>query len=331
MKSTLFNINHDSDIPKYRQLVNNINSAISNKLLNYGDVLPSVNQICEEANLSRDTVFKSYQLLKSQGVINSVPNKGYYVAKEIRRVFLLLDTFKAYKEVMYHAFTSSLPDNYIVDVQFHNYNVDIFQKLVEDSVGQYSNYVIMPFANAKIKTCLKLIPKENLLIIDWNTFEAKNSSVIAQNFGKAFEGVLNTALPDLKKYEVLNLVYPNYTNHPEVIKDHFNLFCKKNKLKNTIITGKNDFKIHINNLYICVSERSLGYILSECNSKNIIMGKELGLISYNETPMKQFIQNGISVISTDFKLMGQKAAEFVLGEQRIQQIIPTTFIKRQSI
>jgi len=110
----LYHINHESDIPKFRQLVNNINAAIAQNLLDYGDALPSVNQFCEEANLSRDTVFKSYQLLKSQGIIDSVPNKGYYVAKEVRRVFLLLDTFKAYKEVMYHAFTSSLPENYIL-------------------------------------------------------------------------------------------------------------------------------------------------------------------------------------------------------------------------
>jgi len=49
----LYHINHKSDIPKFRQLVNNINVAIAQKLLDYGDILPSVNQFCEEANLSR--------------------------------------------------------------------------------------------------------------------------------------------------------------------------------------------------------------------------------------------------------------------------------------
>lgn len=331
MKSTIFHINHNSDIPKYRQLINNINAAISKDLLSYGDALPSVNQLCEEANLSRDTVFKSYKLLKSQGIIDSVPNKGYYVAKEMRRVFLLLDTFKAYKEVMYHAFTSSLPANYIVDVQFHNYNAEIFQKLVEDSAGQYSNYVIMPFKDDRIKLCLEKIPKDNLLTIDWNAFDTKNNNIIVQDFGEAFQYTLINALPELSKYEALNLVYPNYTNHPEIIKDYFTLFCKNNTFKSKIITGKNDFELQKNQLYISVSERSLGYILSECKSKNITVGEELGIISYNETPMKQFIQNGIAVISTDFELMGKRAAEFVLGKQNIQQIIPTTFIKRQSI
>lgn len=331
MKIVNFDINHESDIPKYRQLVNNINAAIANNLLNQGDVLPSVNQLCEEVNLSRDTVFKSYQLLKNQGVIDSVPNKGYYVAKEIRRVFLLLDTFKAYKEVLYYAFTSSLPENHIVDVQFHNYNVDIFQKLVEDCVGQYSNYVIMPFDNAKVRSCLKLIPKENLLIIDWNAFENKKNSVIVQDFGLGFQNSLTSALPCLQKYDTLALVYPRYTNHPKIILNYFSAFCELHGFQYLLHEGNNDFPINKNTLYICVSERSLIYILEQCQENNLDLGKDVGVISYNETPMKKFIQNGIAVISTDFRLMGQKAADFVLGNKNIQQIIPTTFIKRQSV
>ena len=38
-------INHQSDIPKYQQLVNAINDAIAENLLEKGDALPSVNTI----------------------------------------------------------------------------------------------------------------------------------------------------------------------------------------------------------------------------------------------------------------------------------------------
>lgn len=331
MTKNLYQINHESDIPKYRQLVNNINVAIAQNQLHYGDMLPSVNQLCDEAHLSRDTVFKSYQLLKSQGIIDSVPNKGYYVAKEIRRVFLLLDTFKAYKEVLYHALTSSLPDNYIVDVQFHHYNLEIFQKLVEDSAEQYANYVIMPFDHSAVKKALKQIPKDNLLIIDWNVFNDGNRSVIAQDFGASFAQSLAQALPDLQKYKSIHLLYPKYTNHPAIIKKYFSEFCETNNFSNKIITSTNSFEIQKKTVYITVSERSLGYLLRQCKTNDLKIGSEVGIISYNETPMKEFIGKGISVISTDFELMGQKIAEFILGENKIQQSIPTKFIKRQSI
>ena len=331
MAQNLYHINHKSDVPKYRQLVNNINVAIAQNQLHYGDVLPSVNQLCDEAQLSRDTVFKSYQLLKSQGIIDSVPNKGYYVAKEIRRVFLLLDTFKAYKEVLYHALTNSLPENYIVDVQFHHYNPAVFQKLIQDSAGQYSNYVIMPFDNLEVKDALKKIPKDNLLIIDWDVFNSKKNSVIAQDFGSSFAQSLTQALPDLQKYNNLFLLYPRYTNHPAIIKKYFTKFCSSNNFNSKIITAENSFEIQKNTAYISVSECSLGYLLRQCKIKALEIGKEIGIISYNETPMKEFIGKGISVISTDFELMGQKVAQFILGESNMQQCIPTKFIKRQSI
>ena len=91
----LFNINHNGDIPKYQQIVNSINDGISKKLISIGDSLPSVNSFCKDYKLSRDTVFKAYSILKEDGVIEAVPNKGYYVASKTIKVLLVLDTFKA--------------------------------------------------------------------------------------------------------------------------------------------------------------------------------------------------------------------------------------------
>ena len=87
-----FQLEDKGNVPKFRQLIDAVNNAIAEKRLNIGDNLPSVNQMCQEYKLSRDTVFKAYSILKDQGVIDSVPNKGYFVAREIRRVFLFLDT-----------------------------------------------------------------------------------------------------------------------------------------------------------------------------------------------------------------------------------------------
>ena len=60
-------------------------------------------------------------------------------------------------------------------------------------------------------------------------------------------------------------------------------------------------------------------------------GREAGVISYNETPMKKYVKNGITVISTDFELMGQKAAEFVSTGNPIQFEVPTTLKIRSSL
>ena len=67
--SITLDINHKSDTPKYQQIVNAINEAISKNLLQKGSALPSVNNICKSNQLSRDTVFKAYSILKDNKVI----------------------------------------------------------------------------------------------------------------------------------------------------------------------------------------------------------------------------------------------------------------------
>ena len=42
------------------------------------------------------------------------------------------------------------------------------------------------------------------------------------------------------------------------------------------------------------------------------VGKQMGVIYYNETPLKKNILNGITAISPDFHLMGEKAAQLIL-------------------
>jgi hypothetical protein len=47
--------------------------------------------------------------------------------------------------------------------------------------------------------------------------------------------------------------------------------------------------------------------------------------------MKKYVKNGITVISTNFELMGQKAAEFVASGNPIQFEVPTALKLRSSL
>lgn len=326
-----FIINHYSDTPKYQQMVNSVNIAIAQGVLSEGDILPSVNHICKTLQLSRDTVFKSYKILKEQGVIESVPNKGYFVANEIRKVLLVLDTFKAYKEVLYHSFITNLPDNIITDVQFHHYNIDNFKTIINNNIGRYSNYIIMPFDNDEIPSALSKISNQKLLLIDWNIHSNFYNNYVFQDFGKSFFDSLKDAGNLLKKYEQTIFIYPSFTNHPKETLIFFKKYCDEFNLKYKILTNTNDFNLEKNTAYISVSDRILGKILEKCREKEFEPGKDIGILSYNDTPMKQFIYKGISVISTDFKELGTKAAEFVTSDKPMQCYVPTKLILRESL
>ncbi len=326
-----FNINHESDIPKYQQLVNSINNAISENILTKGEQLPSVNSICSKNKLSRDTVFKAYSILKDQKLIDSVPNKGYFVAGETRKVLLVLDTFKAYKEVLYHSFIDNLDDNVIVDVQFHHYNIDNFKTIINNSIGKYFKYVVMTFDDKEIAPTLSVISNEKLLLIDWNIHSKSKSNYVFQDFGKAFYEALQQGEELFRKYKEIVFIYPPFTNHPKETLNYFKKFCTDFNFEHKIINKLSDFKLQKDIAYISVSDRILGMFLEQCREKDLEPGKDVGFLSYNETPMKKFIYKGISVVTTDFKELGIKAAEFVTKEEPMQYYVPTKLTIRESL
>lgn len=326
-----FEINHESDIPKYQQIVNSINYAIAEHILDKGDVLPSVNSICQNNQLSRDTVFKAYSILKEQKVIESVPNKGYYVLGETRKVLLVLDTFKAYKEVLYHSFINNIPDNIITDVQFHHYNIDDFKNIINNSIGKYYKYVVMNFDNKEIPSVLSVIPNEKLLLIDWNIHSKAKSNYIFQDFGKAFYQSLEQGKELFEKYTEIQFMYPEYTFHPKETVDYFKKFCNDFSFNYKIVTNSKTFELEKGIAYISVSDRFLGQFLEQCREKNFEPGEDVGFLSYNDTPMKKFIYKGISVVSTDFKELGTKAAAFITHDEVVQYYIPTKLIIRESL
>ena len=330
-KQVILSINHKSDTPKYQQLVNAINDAISENVLQQGDALPSVNTICKGYQLSRDTVFKAYSVLKDNGVIESVPNKGYYVANDTKKVLLVLDTFKAYKEVVYHSFVNNLPDNFITDVQFHHYNIDNFKTILNNSKGKYYKYVVMTFDHKEVPTVIADIDNDKLLLVDWSIYSNSQNNYVFQDFGKAFYDALKGAEMAFRKYEKLIFLYPTYTFHSKETIVYFEKYCADFQFDYEILTDPKAFQVEKNVGYLSTSDRLLGVFLEQCRDRSLEPGVDVGFLSYNETPMKKFIYKGISVISTDFQELGTKAAAFVTEDKPMQHYVPTKLTLRESL
>ncbi len=326
-----FFVDNSSNVLKFQQLVDAIVASISQNQLKAGEMLPSVNQIMAESQLSRDTVFKAYAELKKRGVVESVPNRGYFVVKKITKVFLFLDTFKAYKEVLYGSFLKNLPKNIGVDLHFHHYNIGVFEKIINDSVGKYSKYIIMNFDHPEVAGIIKKIPKDQLLIIDWKINSEESQSSVYQEFGESVYNCFKNNIDKISKYKAFKLYYPEFTYHPKRTIEYFEKFCKDFGITYEVIYNAEKFKIEKNCLYFLVSDRTLAGFLDQCGENGFEPGREVGVISYNETPMKKYVKNGITVISTDFELMGQKAAEFVASGNPVQFEVPTSLKLRSSL
>jgi DNA-binding transcriptional regulator YhcF (GntR family) len=331
MTEIRFNISENSTHLKFKQLVDAVMDAISQNQLKPGDMLPSVNYLIKECNLSRDTVFKAYADLKKRGVVESVPNRGYFVARKYTRVLLFLDTFKAYKEVLYHSFRDHLRKDISVDLHFHHYNIHVFETIIRESLGKYSSYVIMNFDHPRLRKIIEQISPEKLLVIDWNVHTPEPISWIRQDFGEPVYDLFAGNVDLIRKYKRFILNYPPFTYHPVDTLTHFNRFCRDFGIPHKVISDQSDFEVERGDLYFLVSDRTLARLLDQCQEKGFETGQDVGVISYNETPMKKYVKNGITVISTDFELMGEKAAAFANNGIPVFETIPTRITLRSSM
>lgn len=331
MSKFKFQIDPLSNQLKFQQLIDSVIDAIGRNLLQVGDVLPSVNQLVKESGLSRDTVFKAYAELKNRGTIESVPNKGYFVAKATTKVFLFLDTFKAYKEVLYGSFLDSLPENFSVDLHFHHYNIDIFEKIITESIGKYTKYIIMNFDHDRVPEIISQIPPSKLLVIDWQVHTVPEASSIYQDFGAGLYDSLAEHAELIQKYDKFVYLYPEFTYHPTESIDYFEKFCRDHQITFEVLRKAKNLDVKKGELYLMVSDRTLSSYLDQCADKGLQIGKDTGVISYNETPMKKYVKDGITVISTDFELMGKLAADFVTNSLSTHTRIPTHLKVRSSI
>src|SRR3954467_681050 len=115
----LIDIDIYSATPKYLQLANSIIKAIREQKVTANDILPSINELSFEFEISRDTAEKGYKYLKKIGIIGSVPGKGYYIKRnnvESKiKVFLLFNKLSAHKKIIYDSFVSTLGDAAAID------------------------------------------------------------------------------------------------------------------------------------------------------------------------------------------------------------------------
>lgn len=332
----IIKISSDSGIPKYKQLINSLLEAIEAGVIQKADRLPSINAICKEFTLSRDTVLVAFNELKARGVISSVPGKGYYVESTVtqfkHKIFLLFDELNAFKEVLYNSFLESLKGQAVVDIYFHHFNRQVFKDLIEASNGAYTSYVIMPAKFNDVYSILKQLPQDKVYILDQtNATLVKHYPSVHQNFEKDMIAALNSGMEELKKYQKLFLVFPGGKEPIGQMKG-FHKFCEqyREQWESEVIVSLKDHSIKKGEVYIVPSDKDLVSLVKIAKAENLELGKDLGVISYNDTPLKEVVADGITTISTNFSAMGSLLADMVLSKKNKQIENVSYLVSRKS-
>jgi DNA-binding transcriptional regulator YhcF (GntR family) len=339
-------INSESRMPKYRQIVNSIIEEIEKGTLKVGQRIPSINEISEEYYLSRDTVEKAYNHLKEKKIIVSAKGKGYYVARAViasqYHVLFLMNKLSSYKLKIYNSFVNSIGTHASVDLKVYHCDENLFLNELQENFGAYDYYVIMPHfkdenllhktATRAVYEALKSIPEDKLILIDNIIPELKPLAAVYQDFKMDIYEALTEGVQYLRPYEKLVLVYPPRAVYPYPMRilQGFQKFCTDFNFGFEILGEiDSDMELHPKDAYIIIEENDLVSLVKQIRDKKLEMGKDIGVISYNDTPLKDLL--GITVISTDFEAMGETAAYMI--QSRKKEVVKNAFrfINRNSV
>ncbi|QPH39141.1 GntR family transcriptional regulator [Pedobacter endophyticus] len=332
-------IDEYSSTPKYKQLTNAILGAIEMGRLTQGNLLPSINELSFSLEMSRDTAEKGYRNLRKLGVVDSVPGKGYFIVNtdfsRKLKVCLLFNKLSTHKKIIYDSFTKAVGDRAAIDFYIYNNDFALFKRLITAKLGDYTHFVIIPHfleGGENAHEIINTIPKEKLVMLDKILPGITGDFAAAyENFAQDIYAALEQALNRLSKYNTLKIIFPKNSYFPHEILTGFYRFCQQYAFNHKVIHNIKDEEINVGEVYINLMEDDLVILIERLIAQNLTIGKDVGVISYNETPLKRIILDGITTISTDFNALGTQAAEFVLNGKTEKIEVPFYLNLRKSL
>lgn len=318
-------INITSQVPVYKQLILSVQNLIERDFYTEGDFLPSMNELSEELQISKETVKKAYSILREKGIIESAHGKGFYISdkndKKIK-ILLLFDKISTYKQVLYNSFASEIGDQSEITIRLHNQDVELFEHFLTENLDKYDYYIITAHfplkeeIQKKAVKALKKTPNRKLILLDHNI------EGLSGNFGAAYQDFendiidgLSQAIRYLQKFKKLNIVSMPGSMYASMIEKGINRYCTENNIVFEIYKKVTSEKIIKNEAYLILNSQldmELIELIKTFKEKGYRIGEDIGIISYNESPINEIILNGLTVFSTDFKQMGKLAARMIL-------------------
>lgn len=334
MPKKIIHIDSSSSKPKYRQIIDSVYYAIDRKALVKGDKIPSINHICSEFNLSRDTVMVAFNELKAKGIVISQPGKGYYIATTDilfdEKIFILFDELNAFKEDLYNSLINTLKGKANIEIYFHHFNYKVFKNLILESIGKYTSYIIMPATFDNTNHLISKLPKEKVYILDRLKSDLQNYPVVYQDFELDFYDALKEGINLVKKYRKLVFVNPGGKEPVERVFG-FERFCNEFGFNYQVVKSLDEVRPGLYEAYFLISDRDLVEMVKLANNYNYTLGTKFGIVSFNDTMLKEVVEGGITTISTDFVEMGNTLANMVLNRKTGQVRNPSQLIVRSSL
>ena len=325
-------VNPGSKVPLYKQLLHQFENAIHDGSLVTGELLPSMNDLSASTGISKETVKKTYGLLREKRLIVPKQGKGFYVADlsaDARPLVLVLfDKLSIYKQILFNSFAATLGNRAEVNILTHNQNLDLFEYYLDTYLDQYDYYVItphFPLDEASQKRAVKLIsriPNPKLIMADrLQPGFPGNFGAVYQDFENDIYYGLTQGLDRRTETSVLKVITLPTSLYGGCIRKGIERFCAEHAVPVEFLTAPPE-KVAKGETYLILNSQldaGLVDLARRIQAQGLRIGTDVRIISYNEFDMNELVLGGLTTVSTDFQQMGRLAAEMIL-EKRLTKV-----------
>ncbi len=323
-------------LSKHEHIVLGIIDAIDAGILAVGDQLPSINTMATEIGYARKTFVKAYTELKDRGLVISKSQKGYFIASththRVLRIALVVSSFNDATGIIYTSLKQSLGIRYHIDVFFHHHDAATLRTLIETHRAGYGLLIVSPIIDTHIASeLLQSIPPTKLVVIQHLIELPKTYTTMTVQIEIAIYQKLVELTHRLLQYQNIVLLCPNRIAIAAPVTTAFRRYLKEYDLSGQVVKNSTLDTLQKNTAYFCMDDALLWKLVKQAQKNEFRMGKDIGILSYGDSPPKALIGDGITTIAPHYEAMVQKIARFIKDKVAATVYIPVRLRERGSL
>jgi len=159
----------------------------------------------------------------------------------------------------------------------------------------------------------------------YNTLPNQQYSAIYEDFENELTGILQSNNSLFRKYVQINLIFPRGSFFPIEIISAFQKFSYDNNIKFQVNDKLKTENIKEKMAFVMLEDETMVQLLESSDKMNLVIGEQVGILAYGDSPLKKIIANGITVIDTSNQNFEQKGFLYKKPEANIR------LIKRNSL
>ncbi len=330
-------VDFNSRLPKYRQVILAISRDIRRAILTPGDKIPSINEASSECYLSRDTVEKAYKELSRRGIIRSIPGKGFFVSDSVfdnpLKILLVFDKLDESRWKLFNELNECLGNAELTMMSYeHNYRM--LNLSLEEHKNDFDFFIVIPHFFAyqdDLKRAFSSVVPERLIVLT-HEVSGLDEQTSQFTFDRKAEWTkaLDAVSDRMGSFRRLVLFFQDDFSFPQEIFEAVEAFTNRVGMPFKSLNEWDPKKIQPGDVALVLEDETLSELVEFATRKELEIGQDIGIISFDDDPMKELLGGGITTLGYNYREIAELTATRIQTGNPLSYQFPLEWSHRKS-